>query len=43
MYPRFTVLEVQLDSNAKDVIVRLFGELPIYKAQKFEDAVKEWF
>ncbi len=42
MYPRFGVEEVNFRIDEKNVVVSLFGNLPIFKTDKFEKEIKAW-
>jgi hypothetical protein len=42
MYPKFSVESVTMKVDEESTTVSVFGEVPLFKTKKFEDALKKW-
>lgn len=42
MYPRFSVESVTVIVDEESTTVSVFGQVPLFKTKKFEDALKKW-
>jgi hypothetical protein len=42
MYPKFNVESVSMKLDQDNTVVSVFGDIPLFKTKKFEDAVKKW-
>jgi hypothetical protein len=40
LFPRLTITDVKLDAIESDVVVKLAGDLPLYKTHEFEVKIK---
>ena len=41
MYPKFSIVDVIMDPIEADIVVSVFGELPLYKTHEFEAKIKK--
>ena len=42
MYPRMTILDVDIVLDHSNVVVTTHGDTPLFKSEKFEIAMKKW-
>ena len=43
IYPQFDVTKIKLEVENKDIQIKTFGQLPVYKNARFEEALQNWF
>ena len=43
LYPRLNIEQVTFQLNEPQIVVSVFGNVPLYQSHQFETAVKKWF